>query len=175
MKAILTLCLLLSMQIFAQEDLPQLKLRHIKGFKGIDLSYGFNKGGNYFGLGYTQFLTNVYTVNPILRYETTKIDLTRIKEYTLLLSFQRNIVNLQDVFYIFAGLGPCIQLQQTENKILGKTETYTPYGFAVDINLELFILNNLSLKAEFSEIYSVNDHFGNFRYFIAPGIRIYLN
>jgi hypothetical protein len=162
-------------QLIAQEDEPDLKLRHIKGIKGLDLNYGFNKGGNYFGIGYVQFLTNVYTINPTIRYESGTIELTKYKEYTAILSFQRSIVNFKDRLYIFGGLGPCAQLLQTQNSILDKNETFTPFGISGEVNIEFFVFNRLSLKAELSEIYSFNDKFGTFRYFIAPGLRIYLN
>ena len=158
-----------------QDEKVRLKLRHLKGVQGIDLGCGITKFSSYYQFSYYYFFSDKYFIKPTLSYETGKIGLTNYNEYSLFVSFERCFVKLKDFVFINGGLAPVPQLQNTQNDVLLKNETFFPLGVSADINVELFVLNKLALFGSFNEIYSPKDKFGNFRYMVGGGIKIDLN
>lgn len=172
---VLFLFFLTAYPLLAQDESVKLKLRHIKGIRGVDVEYGISKFGNYYGVGYVHFFNDVFFINPSLKYETSRIGLTDVWQYSLFLSFQRSIYKVEDVLFINAGFAPCAQVQTSKNEVLEKEDLSFPFGAALNFNIELYVLNRLALRADFSEIYSYNDKFGSFRYLAGGGLRFYFN
>lgn len=174
-KTFLFFFLFIVLLLKAQEDPVKLKLRHIKGIKGVEAGYGITKFGNYYSLGYINFLDADYFLYPSLIYETSKIGVSEVREYSLSFSFQRTVYKVEDALYINVGVSPYAQIQTSRNDILDKQDLSIPVGVALDLNVEFYILNSLSLKAGISEVYSYNDKFGSFRYLAGGGLRFYFN
>lgn len=158
-----------------EEAKAKLKLRHIKGIRGFDLGGGVTKFGNYYQVSYIRFLEDRYFVKPSFSYEAGKIGLTKYSEYSLFVSFQKCFVKYKDFMFINGGLSPVFQMQITNNSVLEKSDTFYPFGVSLDINVELFLFNKLALFGSVNEIFTPNDKFGNLRYLLGGGIKIYLN
>ena len=158
-----------------KEEKIKLKLRHLKGVQGIDLSTGVTKFSNYYQFSYYYFISDKYFIKPSLSYEVGKIGLTNYNEFSLFLSFERCFVKLRDFIFINGGLAPVAQFQQTQNDVLQKSGTFFPLGVSADVNVELFVFNKVALFGSFNEIYTPKDKFGNFRYMMGGGIKIDLN
>ena len=126
-------------------------------------------------MSYYYFFRDKYFIKPSLSYEAGKIGLTKYSEYSLFLSFERCFAKYRDFVFVNGGLSPVIQLQNTNNDVLGQSGNYYPLGISADVNLEVFVLSKVALFGSLSEIYSHSDKFGNFRYMLGGGIKINLN
>lgn len=167
---ILTLCFFIAN---CQEDEIHLKLRHIKGVQGSDISIGITKFGNYGQVSYVKFLKDKFLIRPSFSYETGKIGQTKYQEFSLFIEANRDIFAFKEFFFVSAGLAPAIQMQNTSNDIVKVDKVYYPLGVMMNVNMELFIFNKVTLFGTVSEIYSPKDKFGSLRYLAGGGMRIY--
>ena len=155
-----------------QEEI-NLKLRHIKGVKGMEIGGGITKFGSYYQASYLHFIKDKFYMKPSFAFETGKIGLTQYQEHSLFIEFDRDLFVLKEFLFVSVGLAPAIQVQNTNNEIVKPNNIYYPLGVMMNVNLEFFIFNKVTLNAQVAEIYSPKDKFGAFRYTIGGGVKIY--
>lgn len=165
-----TLC---SLGVKGQDEEINLKLRHIKGVQGTDVSFGITKFGNYAQASYVKFLKDKFLIRPSFSYEMGKIGQTKYQEFSLFIEVNRDIFSFKELFFVSTGLAPAVQLQNTSNDIVRIDKTYYPLGIMMNVNVELFIFNKATVFGTISEIYSPKDKFGPFRYLAGGGVKIY--
>ena len=158
-----------------QEEKITLKLRHIKGSRGIGMGAGITKFSTYYELSYYYFLQDKYVIKPSLSFEIGKIGLTKYSEYSLVLGMDRCFIKYRDFVFLNGGLSSVIQLQNTHNDVLPQVNSYFPLGIALEANLEIFVLRKVAIFSSLSEIYSPHDKFGSFRYMLGGGLKVNLN
>ncbi len=151
-----------------------IKLRHIEGIRGFDLSYGLNPYGNQFGFGYAQYESDNFIGRIVLNYESGKINLTTYSTQYLFIEFNSTVCRLKKRFFLNLAYGALAGQENSGNEVLNTKANTFEYGLLLGVNAEIYILNRFSVLIEFKQIWDNGSGFGSFRYYSNTGLRFNL-
>jgi hypothetical protein len=180
MKKLFFLLLLFSIRALGQSTadtttpVETIKLRHIEGIRGFDISAGENQMGRQFSMGYARYVNENFIARLLLNYEFGKINLTGYSTRYLFIEFNSTLFRIKNRVYINIAYGALLGDENSTNEVLNaKGETFE-YGLLAGANAEVYLLNKLSLLGEFKQIWDNGSGFGSFRYYTNVGLRFYL-
>ena len=162
-----------SPQYKAQED-NQLELRHIAGFKSIDLDVGLNRFGYQGQLGYTNFLSDRLLLRLSGAIEWGQIGLTTYQTNLLFAGLNHTIFKNHDKLFVNLGYGVLSGFEISANSYIISNHTTFDYGIYIEANTEYYIINNCAWLVEMRQLLDGGSDFGLFRYYLSTGLRFYI-
>jgi hypothetical protein len=147
------------------------QIRHVKGIKAFDLSYGASRYGKTFGMGFVKyFSTNLYG----------KIDMYFEKGQAPGLAYNSNGVNCQAAYKVFKykGLiyvnavgGVSASYDSPEKGGNFTINTQLKYGVFAGTEIEFFISDKLAVVTNWNQRYLLGNLYGQTRWYSSVGLR----
>lgn len=144
---------------------------HVKGIKGVELSYGLSENGNVFEGAYVQFLSNKLYLKAAVQHASLKdknIDYTRTG---LDLSSNYVIYNFNEIIFLNAVGGLVLSMDQLKDTEAFGSQRTMQFGLLAGAELEVYINSKLNLLFNYDQKYMIKEAFGNFRYQLTTGLR----
>ncbi len=161
-------------QISRGQEISFLKIRHIAGFTGLDLSGGYAGKGVYFNAGYNKYLSDKLIFSSAFNYEYGKIGISDYANYALHFGLNNTIFKIHENLFLNIKYGGLLGIYTGENTYLEMKQSNFNYGLVAGINSEIYLLNRLALLITAEQQYNFADKFGGFHYQVGAGLRFYL-
>lgn len=170
MKTLLTTILFISLSLHISGQ----SLRHVKGNSTIDFGYNLTKFSPGYTLGYGYYLNNNVILKAFLNHEKGLIGATKYNANLLFLGANYSFYNFKSLVYFNVTGGAVIGFENANSTEYIVDETNFLYGGFFGVENEIFIFNKLAATLFFDEVLTQKSSFGNARYRVGLGLKLFI-
>ncbi len=152
----------------------KINLRHISGFKALDIVTGMNKFGKYMQFGYSYYINNRTMFQSSVSWERGKINIAGYDDIFLHAGMSHTVYKIKEFCFINIHYCGLLGVENNKNTYLDKSESLFDYGGGAGGNIELFLTDRIALLLNFDEYYRLQNKFGKFHFHAGAGLRIFV-
>ena len=157
------------------EEMPSLKIRHLKGMHSIDVRYMYAHLGPAYELNYGYLMTDKAQFHAGLYYETGKLSFATFDYKNIKLGVSYTLFKIKQRVFLNADLSLLAGAINAKDSDLGIEDQYFNYGASGGLNAEIYLVNKISIILAADQQYNFKDKFGKWHYNLAAGLRFHLN
>lgn len=156
------------------DNTANLKIRHLKGMKCMDIQYGWATYGTFYNLGYGQLLKDKLMLNIHLNYEYGKIGTSKYDYKNLKFGLNHSVYKIKNTVFLNIGYGAIAGFIQGVNEDISVREQKFNTGIYAGGNLEIYLFNKFSVVGLAEQQYNFMDKFGKWHFHLGGGLRLYI-
>ena len=156
------------------DNTANLKIRHLKGMKCLDVQYGWATYGTFYNLGYSQLLKDKLMLNVHLNYEYGKIGTSKYDYKNLKFGLNDSFYKIKNTVFFNICYGGILGFIEGKNEEIFITQQNFNAGLYAGGNIEVYLFNKFSIIGLAEQQYNFMDKFGNWHFHLGGGLRFYI-
>jgi len=149
-------------------------MRHVKGNQSIDVTAHLTAFSPAYSVGFSNYFKEKLIGKLKLNYESGRIGISDYTAVLLMPSVTYTPFNFKSIAFFNLEGGIVLGMEKGSNESFIENINTFIYGINLGSEVEIFIGSKIALLVNFNEIITFSSKFGNARYQIGSGVRIFI-